>query len=99
LHKSESTATHGKAVETSRGPGTSTSNDGRPCPKHPSQLIVEHCLVCQKPMCPKCMELFGYVCSPLCRAKAEANGIEVPVFAGQKSVMEAKRWRKVGRIG
>ena len=45
------------------------------------------------------MELFGYVCSPLCRAKAEANGINVPVFAGQKSVIEAQRWRKTGRIG
>ena len=44
------------------------------------------------------MELFGYVCSPLCRAKAESNGINVPVFAGQKSVIEAQLWRKVWRI-
>jgi hypothetical protein len=41
------------------------------------------------------MELFGHLCSPLCKAKAEANGIDVPVFEGQKSVIEKKFWRKV----
>ena len=45
------------------------------------------------------MELFGYVCSPLCRAKAESHGINVPVFAGQRSVIEAQQWRKIWRIG
>jgi hypothetical protein len=44
------------------------------------------------------MELFGYVCSPLCKAKAEARKINVPVYAGQKSVVEARFWRKTGRI-
>jgi outer membrane protein assembly factor BamB len=41
------------------------------------------------------MELFGYVCSPLCKAKASSHGIEVPVFAGQATVVEARRWRKM----
>jgi hypothetical protein len=40
------------------------------------------------------MELFGYVCSPLCKSKAEAQGIEVPVFEGQRDVKESKTWRK-----
>jgi hypothetical protein len=40
------------------------------------------------------MELFGYVCSPLCKAKADSHGIDVPVFAGQASVAEARLWRK-----
>ena len=40
------------------------------------------------------MELFGYVCSPLCKAKADSHGIDVPIFAGQKSVTEAKVWRR-----
>ena len=44
------------------------------------------------------MELFGYVCSPLCNAKAEAQKIHVPVYAGQKSVAEAQFWRKAGAI-
>ena len=98
IHKSASTATHGTAVETAN-PGESDSDQGTPCPKHQGEVSVGHCYLCRKPICPKCMELFGYVCSPLCRAKAEANGINVPVFAGQKSVIEAKKWRKIGRIG
>jgi hypothetical protein len=65
------------------------------CAKH-SDLATERCRVCSKPICPRCMELFGYVCSPLCRGKADAQGIRVPVFAGQKSVAEARLWRKVG---
>jgi hypothetical protein len=68
------------------------------CSKHPHQLATEKCYVCSRPICPKCMELFGYVCSPLCKAKAEAQGIQIPVFAGQKSVVESKLWRKVGVI-
>jgi hypothetical protein len=50
-------------------------------------------------MCLQCMKLFGHVCSPLCRAKAEAQNIAVPVFAGQASVAEARYWRKTGIIG
>ena len=68
------------------------------CSKHPGQPIVEHCIVCNKPLCPKCTELFGYVCSPLCKQKAELQGIEVPEFAGQKAVVERRHWRKVGLV-
>jgi hypothetical protein len=69
------------------------------CPKHPGQFATDQCCVCSKPICPKCMELFGYVCSPLCRCKAEAQGIEVPVYAGQKSVVEQRLWRKTVWVG
>jgi hypothetical protein len=69
------------------------------CPKHPRELAVHHCVVCGKPMCRQCMNLFGHICSPLCRARAETQNIEVPVFAGQKTVAEARYWRKVGLIG
>jgi hypothetical protein len=65
------------------------------CHRHPDQETVESCYVCRKPICPKCMELFGYVCSPLCKAKAESHGIAVPVYAGQRSVREARQWRRV----
>jgi hypothetical protein len=68
------------------------------CAKHPGRLAHEHCVVCGKPICPKCMELFGYVCSSLCKARADSHGIEVPFYEGQKSVVEAKRWRKAGLI-
>jgi hypothetical protein len=69
------------------------------CPKHPRELAVGHCMVCGKPMCGQCMKLFGHVCSPLCRAKAEAQNMDVPVFAGQSSVADARYWRKIGAIG
>jgi PQQ-like domain len=69
------------------------------CPKHPRELAVHHCAVCGKPMCHQCMSLFGHVCSPFCRARAEAQNIDVPVFAGQKMVAEARHWRKIGFIG
>jgi hypothetical protein len=68
---------------------------GVPCVKHLGQLATEKCYICSKPICPKCMELFGYVCSPLCKAKADSHGIQIPVYEGQKSVVEARQWRKV----
>ena len=43
------------------------------------------------------MELFGWVCSPLCKHKAESQGIALPEFEGQKHVAERKEWRKVAR--
>jgi hypothetical protein len=68
------------------------------CSRHPGQLCFEKCYVCSKPICPKCMELFGYLCSPLCKAKANSHGIQVPVFAGQKSLVEARYWRRVAHL-
>ena len=71
------------------------STEGQPCLKHPGQAATAQCYICSKPICPKCMELFGYVCSPLCKAKAESRGIRIPVYKGQKMVREAHSWRKV----
>ncbi|HUA37258.1 MAG TPA: PQQ-binding-like beta-propeller repeat protein [Candidatus Sulfopaludibacter sp.] len=68
------------------------------CSRHPRALAVHHCVVCGKPMCRQCMNLFGHVCSPLCRAQAEARNLKVPVFAGQKTVADARYWRKAGLI-
>lgn len=64
------------------------------CLKHLGQFTTDKCHICSKPICPKCLELFGYVCSPLCKGKAESQGVEIPVYAGQKSVMEARAWRR-----
>ena len=44
------------------------------------------------------MELFGYVCSPLCKGNAESQGVAIPVYARQKSVMEARVWRRTARV-
>jgi hypothetical protein len=68
------------------------------CLKHSGQAIAHQCMVCNKPMCLKCMELFGYVCSPFCRTRGEARRLEIPEYAGQKSVSEARLWRKVGMV-
>ena len=74
---------------------TATAPDDAPqrCARHPDQQVLDHCHVCSKPLCPKCMELFGYVCSPLCKSKAQSRGLSIPVYAGQRSVREARTWR------
>ena len=87
---------------TKSNPGTSVPVEpGGPmrCLKHPGEFATEQCRVCSRHICPKCMELFGYVCSPLCKAKAESLGIEVPVYKGQRSVVQARRWRNTAWIG
>jgi hypothetical protein len=76
-------------------PGDVLAVQAPPCSKHPGELAAQKCYVCGRAICPKCMELFGYVCSPLCKAKAGSHGINLPVYEFQKSVVEARRWRKV----
>jgi hypothetical protein len=71
---------------------------GQPCLKHPGQIGVSKCYICSKPICPKCMELFGHVCSPLCKAKADAHGITVPEYEQQASIVLARRWRRTKRL-
>jgi len=67
------------------------------CAKH-RETATARCSVCHKPICPKCLELFGYFCSPLCRGKAEAQRLAVPEYAGRKDLAEARFWRKTGLI-
>src|SRR4051812_29976730 len=65
------------------------------CSKHFGEAISNHCMVCQKPICPKCMEIFGYVCSAFCRSKAEAQKMDIPEYENQRTVSEARFGRKV----
>jgi len=58
---------------------------------------TEKCLICHKPICPQCMALFGYFCSPYCKCKAEAANLKVPAYAGLAWSVEARFWRKVWR--
>jgi outer membrane protein assembly factor BamB len=67
------------------------------CVRH-REPATEKCAVCQKPICPKCLELFGYFCSPLCKGKAEAQKLNVPVYARRGDLVEAKMWRNTGLI-
>jgi hypothetical protein len=68
------------------------------CPKHRGVLAKEKCTVCGKPICPKCMAQFGFFCSPFCQNKADLQGIDAPVYAGQKFRVEARFWRKTRLI-
>jgi len=66
------------------------------CTKHMGQPIIDSCRVCGKPICAECMAMFGYVCSGFCKNKAEAGGINLPVYARQRSVIQ-RRARNRGR--
>jgi hypothetical protein len=68
------------------------------CTRHAGQLTTHRCLVCQKPICPQCMQIFGFVCSAYCKGKAENQGMDIPVYAGQRDVAQSREWRKVGLI-
>ncbi len=68
------------------------------CSRHRTTQVTEKCAVCGKPICPQCLELFGYFCSPLCKNKADLQGVAAPVYAGQKFRVQARFWRKAGLI-
>ena len=68
------------------------------CTRHRNMLVTEKCAVCGKPICPQCLELFDFFCSPLCKNKAELQGVAAPVYAGQKFRVQARFWRKAGLI-
>ena len=44
------------------------------------------------------MEMFGYFCSPLCKNKADLQGIAAPEYAGQRFAVEKRFWRKTSSI-
>ncbi len=67
------------------------------CPRHSGVAATAHCAVCGKPICPRCQELFGYLCSVYCQEQAVKKNIDVPVFAGQRSLVEAGQRSKTRR--
>jgi outer membrane protein assembly factor BamB len=90
----------GAPTEPAAAPAETPADEEWPmCLKHPHQRTTHRCVMCNKPICPDCMALFGYVCSPLCRAKATANGIRVPVFKGERAYIEGRRSRLAGLAG
>lgn len=68
---------------------------GAVCAKH-NEPATETCSVCQKPICPKCLDLFGYFCSPFCKSKAAVQKMDVRAYAGSSSAREQRLWRKLG---
>lgn len=65
------------------------------CPRHLKNPAVETCRVCGKPICEECMATYGYACSTFCRKRAEETGVELPVYAKQRAVIEARITRTV----
>ena len=90
------TATHAQTAPVSEPAVEQTASEveEQRCPRHPAELATNKCFICSKPICPRCMEVFGYVCSPLCKAKANSHGINVPVYEGQRDVAEARLWHR-----
>ncbi len=72
--------------------------DSKYCPRHRTELATDHCQVCQKPICPKCIETFGLYCSPFCRNKVEGTKMDAPVLGGRRFVTQRQFWRKAGLI-
>jgi len=68
------------------------------CAKHSQEPATEKCLICHKPICPQCMALFGYFCSPYCKSKAEAANLKVPAYAGLAWSVQARFWRRFWRV-
>jgi hypothetical protein len=76
-------AVHASAPESHAAVNESSGSGIETCSKHPGNMAAANCFVCAKPICPKCMEQFGYLCSTYCKGQAEARKMKVPVYAGQ----------------
>ena len=85
------------SVGAPEAPAAEPREESKFCPKH-RERNTEKCAVCHKPICPKCLELFGFFCSPLCKGKAEAQHLDVPAYAARKDLVEADCWRKTGLV-
>ena len=89
---------HAAPAEKPAEPPADAAPISKYCQKHRGVLATEKCTTCGKPICPQCMEIFGYFCSPLCQNKADLQGIVAPVFTGQKFLKEQQFWRKTGAL-
>ncbi|MGH8022115.1 MAG: hypothetical protein ACRED1_00935, partial [Limisphaerales bacterium] len=90
-------------ISRAQTPETSAPQQDQPpttkyCQRHRTELTTDHCQVCQKPICPKCLETFGPFCSPFCRNKVEGVSMGAPVHIGGGFSLQRQYWRKVGLI-
>jgi hypothetical protein len=68
------------------------------CAKHRQEPATARCFACEKPICPKCLEQFGYLCSVYCQNQAIQLCLQVPPYAGRKIVVQQKGRRKEKRV-
>ncbi|HEY3761301.1 MAG TPA: PQQ-binding-like beta-propeller repeat protein [Verrucomicrobiae bacterium] len=76
---------------------TGAPAEGAICARH-REPAAEQCAVCHKPICPRCMDIFGYFCSAMCKSRAEAQRLNVGAYEGSTFATEQRFWRKVGKI-
>jgi len=69
-----------------------------PCPQHPGEVAVDRCRVCGRPICQRCLERYGFVCSVLCQGRAEREGIPLPCYTGRRDLMTARHRRWTRRL-
>ncbi len=67
------------------------ADDAIYCHQHSDQPAEVYCLVCEKPMCGYCMQTSGFICSPLCKLRAQQQGLEIPECDRQDSVVTRRR--------
>lgn len=87
-------AGHAAPATSSGGESAEGAVVAEKCHRHPRNVAVEHCVVCKKPICPECMQIFGYLCSIGCKYRADEEKIPVPVFKLQKNMVEKGALRK-----
>lgn len=69
------------------------------CLRHPTEPVVDHCRVCGRPICARCMEQHGSYCSVLCRGCAGQEGRSVPPHEGGRHVRAARRRQGLRWVG
>jgi hypothetical protein len=89
---------HEQPAETASVAPAESAPVSKYCQKHRGVLATEQCTLCGKPICPQCLDIFGYFCSALCKNKADMQGIAAPEYEGGRNAAEKKFWRKAGAI-
>ncbi len=85
---------HSVAPPLPNHPAVSTES----CFQHPGEVAVGRCQVCGRPICQRCVERYGFVCSVRCQGRAEREGIPLPRCAGRQDLMTARHRRWTRRL-
>ena len=68
------------------------------CLRHRNEKVTGRCVICEKPICPRCMDVFGNTCSPACKAEAVRTGLAVRPKLNRLESSEEALWKKTGWI-
>ena len=66
------------------------------CSRHRKERVTGRCVICDKPICPRCMDVLGNTCSPACKAEAGSKGIAVRPKLSRLESREEALWQKTG---